>query len=724
MRDIYRDAPGMPSNFYRSSLIIGSRGVGKTTLLRYQKEIHEGIAIHISLATEFASITKQTGLGSWSAEWASELQPQIVGKAISLLALSLAERLLEKGIIIPTSFLAKFLPEELSNAVDASDIVSVAHAKRMVAGTQLDSFSIVSNGEPLSSFVTELGEASQKHAGPLLLLLDRADMVFPPTLIPVLELLDQSNQFIALVAMRPGIHWGQAVLGATLGVAGDHYNVVHLGTKPRSKDWTNFAEEAVEAQLSAQYKTVPEEIRSFIISLSRDSIKNALEMSARYLSVPRDAANKELEVAIQDAKENQLSAAQKTLQKYNVDFQQFIKKLRDSAIEERGKIDGPLILTVEALPAETLFDTSKWGKFVEAGLRCGGFCMLEDQRWVPGLEPTSIEIPPLLVWQKGDEIWGVENSAPISIQKQEKDVLKSFGGGSQKEPSIFVAFRMKFEESKELSKRLSKAIKSNPKLQRFNVVDGHTPGGASWPNVIRHRITSSKFVIGDVTGMRPDVLFELGYARSLRKTTIPVVARETERGNIPRWLRKTQIEHYHDENGIKNILTSIEMHLADPELAKVPKLPGAVPRLAVWMRNLDWNEDALKQFETIADREGIKHELFSDDELDEKAIHRGASASLLIVNLDGTEADGILHYICGAVVAKPKAGYQSASIKRKILILEKPGDGVSKFAADSLIQCHETVQVIMLDDIVKELEKFAEEKRKFELSGTTKGKKK
>ena len=56
VRDIYRPSPGVPSEFYRSSLVIGSRGAGKTTLFRYQNEMHEGVAVYVSLFEELASI--------------------------------------------------------------------------------------------------------------------------------------------------------------------------------------------------------------------------------------------------------------------------------------------------------------------------------------------------------------------------------------------------------------------------------------------------------------------------------------------------------------------------------------------------------------------------------------------------------------------------------------------------------------------------------------------
>src|SRR5579864_5126145 len=81
LTEIYCQPPGVPVAFYRSHLIIGSRGVGKTTLFRYQKLKHEGIAVHLSLATELASLTKQIGLGPLAMDCPPELEPLLIGKA-------------------------------------------------------------------------------------------------------------------------------------------------------------------------------------------------------------------------------------------------------------------------------------------------------------------------------------------------------------------------------------------------------------------------------------------------------------------------------------------------------------------------------------------------------------------------------------------------------------------------------------------------------------------
>ena len=120
--------------------------------------------------------------------------------------------------------------------------------------------------------------AAQQNQGPLLLLLDKGDMVLAPSLVPAMELLDQSRDFTALLAMRPG-HASQLLANAgSGGVAGDHYHVVHLGVSPRSVEWSTFMMEAIRAQLGNRVHEVSFDSRAWMTAISRDSLKTALEL--------------------------------------------------------------------------------------------------------------------------------------------------------------------------------------------------------------------------------------------------------------------------------------------------------------------------------------------------------------------------------------------------------------------------------------------------------------
>jgi hypothetical protein len=62
--DIFRPPPGVPTNYDRNTLIVGSRGVGKTTLFRYLKARHEGkgLAIHTALGAELSAFGKDVAI--------------------------------------------------------------------------------------------------------------------------------------------------------------------------------------------------------------------------------------------------------------------------------------------------------------------------------------------------------------------------------------------------------------------------------------------------------------------------------------------------------------------------------------------------------------------------------------------------------------------------------------------------------------------------------------
>jgi len=694
-------------------LIVGSRGVGKTTLFRYLKQVHHGLAVHISLATELASLTKQAGLGPLSTDCPPEIEPLVIGKATALLALSLVQRLSGKGLSIPHPQLRACLPDA-ANKVKSADLVNI---RRVIATSPLPHFAGISETRPLPELVNALGESSVRHKGPLLLLLDRADMVLTPALVPVIELLDQSGSYIALVAMRPG-HAGETLSKTSETVlAGDHYGIVHLGVNPRSEPWKRFMAEAIEAQLGDRYLGIAEPVRGTVLELSRDSIKPALEVLTRYLGAPPILAQKELIEALEDARENLFTASQSMLQRYHPDYRSLVNSIRDEVVSRYNTVPRSVTVLIKPQGQPGMFDgTNRLSRFVELALRCGAVCMPEGTSWSPGLHPLEVEVPPLLLWRASDELPGEARPLSARVARRESEFL-NLQGAPPKPPSIFVAYRFNAAESKTFRVSIERAVRSHPSLAEVRVRDGHLPAGTQWPEAIRTLIRTSRAVLGDVTGMRPDVLFELGFAYGLGKTTIPVISRSAADDTLPTWLGATQLGYFGSVADELSIVTSILSHFLDPEFSRPRRSPTPIPGLAVWIRSLDWNADALDKFKTAAGREGLSSEVFGDGNPDESVLHRAASANLLVVNLDGTSADALMHYVCGAVIAKPKAGYKRL-LPRKILVLEQPHHGNRTFLAESLKRCHETVIISSPTSIGFDVQKFGEEYRKWASSTT------
>lgn len=708
IEDIFHPPPGLPLRFLRSALIVGARGVGKTTLFRYQKCIHSGVAIHISLATEFATLTRQTGFGPLATDVPRELEAAIIGKASSLLALSVAERLARRGMSIPREALIQCLPSVVRQTLDTLTPEHLFQMKTDVAVTPLKAFEHLAAERPLPRLVSALGEAIGQSHGPFLLLLDRADMVLAPSLTPVIELLDQSTHFIALIAMRPG-HAGQTIADVSNNaIAGDSYSVMHLGMLPRSQQWRAFAEAAIAAQLGPVLLTIPDELRGMIISVSRDSLRIALELFARYVSVPPGQSKEELITAIEDCRENQLLAAQRVLQSFHPNFRGLVARMRQDAIKRFSRNGNPLLLAIEARPVESLFETAtRSSKFVDAGLRCGALCMPEGLRWTPGISPAEVEIPPILLWDRADGFAIREKTPePITLRINETEMLRA-SGGRPKTPSIFVAFRMRISESMRFRRDIEQAIRKHHRLNAFQVLDGHVPAGATWAKIIRERIRGASAVVGDISGMSSEVLFELGFAYGLKKIIIPAVADPSEVSVLPPWLGETQLGHYTNEAGINGLLASIESHLIDPEFSRVASPAQPIPSLIVWLRTLSWNAHAFEQASSAVQREGLRIETFSSGTPQEIVLRRAASAALLIVSLDGTPDDALLHFVCGAIAAKPIAGY--GTLRRSVLIIEEPRQTGRSFVAESVRRCSDIVQVAPLNNIREGVIAFCKE---------------
>jgi len=224
---------------------------------------------------------------------------------------------------------------------------------------------------------------------------------------------------------------------------------------------------------------------------------------------------------------------------------------------------------------------------------------------------------------------------------------------------------------------------------------------------IRERIKQARAVVGDVSGMSSEVLFELGFAYGLKKIIIPAVATLSDVPALPRWLGETQLGHYADHAGINGLLASIEAHLIDPEFSKpvVPAQP--IPSLIVWPRLLQWNRHIFDQVSAISQKEGLRIETFSDGTAEEIILRRAGSAALLIVSLDGTSEDGLMHFLCGAVAAKPTAGY--GTLRRMILAIEEPGHEGRSFLAESVRRCSEIVRLIAISRLREEVGDFCKE---------------
>lgn len=702
---IFRAPPGAPKTFFRSALVVGARGVGKTTLLRYQKEQHRGTALYIGLSTVFSPIGRKFGLGPLAYEIPAELSSAIPGMATSLLALDIADRIIRKNSfnqeVIDT--LTECLPVAFRGNFHPIDLEVISRTKSIVFNSEPEHFHGIAESRPLTSFVSTLGGMLQQAGRPLLLLLDKADQVSPVSLIPVIELLDQSIQFLALVALRPGLTSRVIEDLSKVVVPGDHYEIVHLGRHPRAAEWEQFVVGAVGAQLQyhgldkSSLTSLDPAIVKWIILLSRDSIRTALELFASALAGDYTALLK----SAADQRESLLMASRASAHRL-FDIKAIAKDVRSALLNSEAKtLEIPTNLSITKSSNDQLFErTTTLNRFIEENMRCAAFSLPDGQRWRPGVHPLEIEIAPLLLWQEADGVNISERPEPFVVNRTEAELKQLGGGGSFRIPTIFVAYNFTWDVSKKFRVAIENQAKNYTSLESFLFTDGHLiVGTTDWPSKIRDRIRSAKAIVGDVTNLRPDVIFEIGFAYGLRKPILAVAETQEQLGQLPNWLTASQMGHYNTPVGMRSILSSLSTHVADPSYANTNSKPNApIPTLAVWLSSKIWADERKRQLSFSLTKSGLSFEEINGPTFDDRDADRASRAGLIVASLDNTESDAFVHYVCGAVIAKPSVA-RTRPFQRMIVLLVAPGLDPNDVIAQSLLRCGDIVKIIPHNDL-------------------------
>src|SRR5215217_8065605 len=82
--DIYQPPPDIPQWFFRSALVVGPRGSGKTTLFRYHETVHEGFAHRVKLLDIFGSLAREAGVGGLRFVFDEALTHRLSAKSTAL----------------------------------------------------------------------------------------------------------------------------------------------------------------------------------------------------------------------------------------------------------------------------------------------------------------------------------------------------------------------------------------------------------------------------------------------------------------------------------------------------------------------------------------------------------------------------------------------------------------------------------------------------------------
>jgi|GEM_PF-3669086 len=404
--DRFQAPPNFGNSLLRSTLIFGTRGSGKTMLLtwlRHSEKNDKSIRLYGDLRKITNPVSSDTGLGSLSYEGINpDLELCARAKTIACFAIWFARECKRRaGVIVPDYEFRQVLPRKLRN----KDSYDLSELSNELYYTGLEEFKQGPNIEALLDLFSEVHENYSEEG--LYLYLDRAEEAPYPSLGVILDLLDQAHCFTVMVAARPGLINMKSAT-SRLPAPGDHYTVLHHGVTPYADEWRFFMTEILKSWLPKTYSIIPDDYRSLISMLARDSIRSGLRII--HGSVDKNGRFSEacFMDSLQNLQENLLSAAQGFLGEYNRDIKGFLRDIRK---DMGAVVKFPLGIKPSSPERLMLVQTernfeelSKEEKFLYKALYTGLLTTINDEQWHPNKTYYHFEVNPLLVWQKGD-LW-------------------------------------------------------------------------------------------------------------------------------------------------------------------------------------------------------------------------------------------------------------------------------------------------------------------------------
>lgn len=409
LRDTYRPPPDMPVEPSRSTLLVGTRGAGKTMLLRTLKRLREGSALYGDLGRKILNaVSADTGAGGLTFDEISpHLETPVHNKTLALIAAWLVDQApkLDGDVRPDKRLLKRVLPASMRSRMPSKDDELADWLVETIPVADLSEFRSQPSDAPLHDFLDDFSENVFDRTGqPLLLLLDRAEEIPYPSLTPVMTLLDQNHRFKSVVACRPGVLGPNPVMNSSVPTPGDHYDIRQLGRTPYSEQWRNFQCDVLRKWLPEDTERIPASNLDVILKISRDSIRFALDIAYKSLDEGGVFCEELMLSAIEDIRGMLQNAASSQLRFLSQDALSILKKVRSA---EGYAL--PVKLKLKSDRARRLFhcgsrllDLTRDQQFFRLGLRTSLFSMVDGTPWHPYAEIPEIEITPLFLWQKGD----------------------------------------------------------------------------------------------------------------------------------------------------------------------------------------------------------------------------------------------------------------------------------------------------------------------------------
>lgn len=400
--------PGAPERFSRSTLVIGSRGSGKTFLLRHRKQTtHEG-AVYVNLLKALQSLSRDAGLGGRSLTYSEPLADQIRGKTAALLAITTLELCSREVNDSLDSSLALF-DHLLPVALRSTRRLTAANARELRRAVNVLPLTDWPPLPDTSAFSEVFGELSNLYPYPLTLLLDRAEDVPLPSVHLLTQMLDQSFEVLTVIAARPGVSQLLPVAHDPTLVPGDHYDILHLGLQPYQDSWSRFVDTAVRNFLESNQRRVPSDFSlAWAISLARDSLRDAASFAQAALLNGTSRNLTQRADHFKSLREQRLARARAVLYPDVQDFGLFVKTVQAAtklALASRSQF--ALVIEFEDDDAQIslLGPGDRRREILLSAIRAEALYLAPGFCWHPYELPNRVELAPLLAWNGENTQW-------------------------------------------------------------------------------------------------------------------------------------------------------------------------------------------------------------------------------------------------------------------------------------------------------------------------------
>jgi hypothetical protein len=402
--------PGVSDHFNRSTLLIGSRGVGKTFLLRHRKQTSHQGGIYINLVDTMHSIARDVGIGGRSLVFTEDQAGRIRAKTAALIAsraIELCIREAGEDLALDLTLIEPLLPREFWPSPSATP--RAAQDLRYAISTS--SLSSWPPQDHTSILIDFLGELAAVYPDKLTIFFDRAEDISIPSLAVLMQLLDQSVEALVVIAARPGL--AQLMprdIDPTL-IPGDHYDIIHVGVNPYLDSWQRFMESATRNYLAANEIALTDDPQlRWACGMARDSVRQAVTFAQFAISARTPASLSQRADQMRAAREQLLRIVRQQLVPEHADFQKVIEHVQRHPDVTRRNSEGAqfqvLLHIVGQSEQQTLFGKQDpLYEYLLRAVRGGALFYPPGYYWHPYEIPDTFELAPLLAWDGRNDGW-------------------------------------------------------------------------------------------------------------------------------------------------------------------------------------------------------------------------------------------------------------------------------------------------------------------------------